>query len=105
MCNSSANCCVAKSDGCWLEYFTFNNRFICTCYSTIEGSLCWYQLYFGFSAILNALSHGTLSEAVLLVKSLKYPWAMSCWRQALSSPFCWMYFESPLSLNFCILSC
>ena len=36
-----------------------------------------YLSYFGFLAILNALSHNTLSEAVHLVNSLKSSKAMS----------------------------
>ena len=37
---------------------------------TIEASPLWYLSYLGFLAILNALSLKTLSEAVLLAKSL-----------------------------------
>ena len=41
---------------------------------TIEARPLGYPLcLFGFLAILNALSRNTLSEAVLLDKSLKYP--------------------------------
>ena len=47
----------------------------------------WYPSYFGFLAMLNALSCNVLSEAVLQVKSLKSLLAMSCWKQASSSSF------------------
>ena len=60
---------------------TFNSRFICTCNGTTrrlfiktfvnhcsKNSSC-----FGFLAILNALLLNTLSEAVVVGKSLKSP--------------------------------
>ena len=47
----------------------------------------WYPSYLGFLAILNALSLKTLSEAVFPAKSLKFPYAISCWKQTLSSSF------------------
>ena len=39
---------------------------------TIEGSPLWYPSYLGFLAIWNALSLKSLSEAVLLAKSLNH---------------------------------
>ena len=40
---------------------------------TIETSRHWYPSYYGFLAILNALSGNTLSAFVLLFKSSKSP--------------------------------
>ena len=54
-------------------------------------------------AILNGFSIKTFSEAVLFAKSLKSLKAISCWKQALSNSFLYIYLQSNDSLNFCIL--
>ena len=54
-------------------------------------------------AILNALLCNILSEADLLLKSLKSPQAMSFWKQAFIV-HSGKYSEPPVSLDFCILS-
>ena len=67
-CNSSANYFVDI-----ILFSTTPPAFLSKNLSTTEGSPHCHPSYFGFSAILNALSCNILSEAVLLVKSLKSP--------------------------------
>ena len=72
--NSSANC--------WSNVLSLSISLLAASLSkdlyTIEARPLWYQSYFGFLAILNALSRNILSEAIPLVKSLKPTEDMSC---------------------------
>ena len=74
MRNSSANC-LFNSDGILtpLPCDFLSKNLEASFYQTIEASPLWYSSYLGFFAILNALSLKTLSENVLLAKSLKSP--------------------------------
>ena len=85
LCNCSANSRVRseilatqdKSKGQWSEIFSFliplPEVFLSKTLYTIEASSCCYLSYYGFLAILNALSPNILPEAVLLGKFLKSP--------------------------------
>ena len=76
LCNSSANCwfCVI-----WfliadlVDLFASEGDFLSKNLKTIEATSLWYPTYFGFLTVFNALSLKTLSEAALLVRSLKSP--------------------------------
>ena len=67
----SHNCLWNFSANCWFDIISL---FIATPYQkiykqTMQASPSWYPPYFWFLAVLNALSHNTLSETVLLGKS------------------------------------
>ena len=95
LCNSSANCWF----GIILIFKIATSKFICTHnriffiktyinqWQKTYINLHWYPSYFAFFAMLSALSHNTLSAAVLLGQSLNSPSDLLCWKQALSNLF------------------
>ena len=75
------NCLCKSSADCWFNIISLSiaqpevfepANFLLKDLQTIEASPHLYPSYFGFLAILTALSRETLLETLLLNKSLKY---------------------------------